>query len=150
MNRRQILLSLLAAGLPGMPARASTLPKIDAFRDPGCGCCAKWVDHLRDAGFEVTITDDPDRSARRAELGIGDDLASCHTALVGPYAVEGHVPARDILRLLAEKPEGAVGLAVPGMPTGSPGMEYENRVDPYDVMLIFTDGRTEVFASYPA
>jgi hypothetical protein len=145
------MLMLPVAGLllPRL-ASATVLPAVATYRDPGCGCCEKWVEHLRAAGFSVTIADDPDRATRRSALGIGEDLAGCHTAIIGGYAVEGHVPVRDILRLLDERTGGAIGLAVPGMPIGSPGMEYENQLDRYDVLLLLEGGRTEIFASYPA
>ena len=120
--------------------------EIVVYKSPTCGCCRDWVDHLRDEGFRVTAHDRKDMSAIKAQNGITRKLASCHTALVEGYVVEGHVPARDIKRLLEEKPAVA-GLAVPGMPMGSPGMEgaYE---DPYDVLTFDKNGRTRVFSSY--
>ena len=114
--------------------------------DPTCGCWEKWVARLRESGFMVTVTEGP-VNPFKVRLGVPRDLASCHTAQVGGYVVEGHVPAGAIKRLLAEKPEGT-GLAVPGMPAGSPGMEVEGmEPDTYDVMLFRPAGR-ETFARY--
>ncbi|MFP5380489.1 MAG: DUF411 domain-containing protein, partial [Vicinamibacteria bacterium] len=114
-----------------------------------CGCCGVWVEHLRANGFTVVAHDVPqaelDGIAR--EAGLGTELRSCHTAKVGGYAVEGHVPAADIKRLLTERPEVA-GIAVPGMPVGSPGMEMGDRRDPYNVVAFTRDGRRSVFAQY--
>jgi hypothetical protein len=116
------------------------------YKSPTCGCCTKWVDHLRKHGFQVTAKDTEDMNAIKASLGVPQGLTSCHTALVGKYVIEGHVPADDIQRLLAEKPKIA-GLAVPGMPAGSPGMEI-GRVDRYDV-IAFSEGlKSSVFARH--
>lgn len=137
------------AALPALllrPAFAAA-PVIDVWKSPSCGCCKGWIEHLEAAGF-VVRAHDTGNTAVRARLGIPARLGSCHTGQVGGYAVEGHVPARDIRRLLAEKPK-AVGLVVPGMPVGSPGMEDGSRRDAYDVLLVRADGTTAVFASYP-
>jgi len=150
MNRRHLILASVVSLLPQGRAFAAELPRIEVYRDPGCGCCEQWVEHLRAAGFDVTVSDDPGRRTRRAALGIADGFASCHTALIGPYAAEGHVPARDIMRLLAEQPAGAIKLAVPGMPIGSPGMEAGESADPYEVLVLFKDKPPRVFARYPA
>jgi hypothetical protein len=136
--------------LAGHRAVAAGLPRVETYRDPGCGCCEMWVEHLRQAGFEVTIIDDPDRPARRAALGIADDYASCHTALIGPYALEGHVPMRDVLRLLDERPDSAIGLSVPGMPMGSPGMEAGDQREAFEVLLLSKERPPQVYARYPA
>lgn len=144
-----MIFGLAGLAFAGRPLWAASYPAVDVFRDPGCGCCEKWVEHLRAAGFTVTITDDPDRQARRASLGIGDDQASCHTAVIGPYAIEGHVPAREILRFLDERPPGAIGLSVPGMPMGSPGMGEPGTGEPYDVLLLFKGKPPQVYAAYP-
>mgnify|MGYP002778457665 CR=1 FL=1 len=139
-------LSVLPA-LRGSPAFAAfSQPVVDVWKSPDCGCCHGWIEHLQAAGFTVRPRD-TGNAAVRGRLGIPMRLGSCHTAQVGGYAVEGHVPAREIKRLLAEKPK-AVGLAVPGMPIGSPGMEDGSRRDAYDVLLVRADGSTEVFASY--
>ena len=150
MKRRTILAA--AAGLSTLavvPTRAaSSGPPIDVFKSPSCGCCGAWVEHLKAAGFEVRVTDVDDTTAARKRLGMPDALGSCHTGTVGGYVLEGHVPAAEVKRLLAAKPK-AVGLAVPGMPVGSPGMEVGTRRDPFDVLLVDRSGRSTVFAHYP-
>ena len=121
---------------------------IDVYKSPTCGCCSKWVDHLREEGFEVRTTDTNDLADFKASHGVPTQVESCHTALVAGYVVEGHVPASDIERLLRERP-GIRGLAVPGMPIGSPGMEVPGtKGQPYDVLAFDNDGRTEVFATH--
>ena len=147
MKRRNLIAAVLAAGT--LPLQAQTLPLVDVWKDPDCGCCNEWVKHLQANGFRVK-THDQGNTAARKRLGLPDALGSCHTATVGNYVVEGHVPARDIQRLLREKPK-ALGLAVPGMPVGSPGMdgpEYRGRKDRYNVLLVATDGSTRVYQSY--
>lgn len=119
------------------------------YQDPNCGCCGKWVEHMRAHGFTVENMPEPDLSARKQALGVPPSLWSCHTAVIGDYVIEGHVPAGDIKRLLAERPEGK-GLAVPGMPVGSPGMEYGGRRQAFDVLLFDTTGNTTVFKHHPA
>jgi hypothetical protein len=128
-------------------AQAAVLPEIIAYRNPGCGCCEKWAAGLQAAGFRITMTDDPDLDARRAQAGVPQQLAGCHTAFLASYVIEGHVPAADITRLLEEKPD-ALGLAVPGMPMGSPGMEMDGAKDAFDVMLFTRDGQSRVYASH--
>ena len=123
-------------------------PVIEVYKSAYCGCCEGWVEHLRANGFTVKSNDVPDPAVHRARLGIPKELGSCHSAKVGDYAIEGHVPARDIKRLLAEQPK-AKGLAVPGMPLGSPGMEAD-RSDAFDVVLIQTDDKRSVYQHYPA
>lgn len=120
-------------------------PEITVYKSPTCGCCSKWVDHLKAGGFSVRSHDVPDVGPIKRKHGIPDRLSSCHTGLVGGYAVEGHVPADVIRKLLKERPR-AVGLAVPGMPMGSPGMEGPHR-DRYDVLLVLPGGATRVYAS---
>ena len=146
-HSRRTLLAGLAAGLAlGRQTFAAGLSEVAVTKDPSCGCCEKWVTHLREAGFTVTVTEGPVNPVK-ARLGVPRDLASCHTALVGGYVVEGHVPAGAVKRLLAEKPKGT-GLAVPGMPVGSPGMEVEGmEPDTYEVTLSGNDGRS-TFARY--
>ena len=150
MKRRTILAA--AAGLSTLavlPTRAaSSWPPVDVFKSATCGCCKAWVEHLKAAGFDVRVTDVDDTTAARKRLGMPDAFGSCHTGSVGGYVLEGHVPAADVKRLLAAKPQ-AVGLAVPGMPVGSPGMEVGTRRDPYDVLLVERNGRSTVFARYP-
>jgi hypothetical protein len=151
MNRRSALLGLLAApSLAILPrsSRASALPKLAVYRNPGCGCCEVWVEHMKAAGFEVSIADDPNLDARRAGLKIPADLASCHIGLAGGYAFEGHIPSADILRFLSDRPAGAIGLVVPGMPQGSPGMGPEGSGGPYDVLLVVADAAPTVYASH--
>ena len=120
---------------------------IEVVKSPTCGCCNGWVAHLRRAGFQVRVTDTADVTPTARRLGVPDDLRSCHTASVGGYAIEGHVPAADIIRLLRQRP-AAAGLAVPGMPRGSPGMEGGGRREPYRVILFTRAGRRSVFASH--
>ena len=151
LDRRLVLgiISTLAVTAWTGMARAANLPNIVAYRNPGCGCCEKWAEQLKAAGFDVSMQDDPDLSARRAAAGVPDDLAGCHTALMGDYVIEGHVPLAEIQRLLTEKPL-IKGIAVPGMPTGSPGMEMGERRDAYDVVAFAADGTRTIFATYTA
>jgi hypothetical protein len=148
MKRRTVLAALLGAGT-SLPLWAQTRPLVDVWKDPDCGCCKDWVKHLEANGFQVR-THDTGNTAVRKRLGLPDRLGSCHTAVAGGYVVEGHVPAREIRRLLREKP-AALGLAVPGMPVGSPGMdgpEYRGRKDRYDVLLVSSDGGSRVYQTY--
>jgi hypothetical protein len=151
MTRRDLLaLSLLAPALLGAPrAFAAAAPRLDVAKSPTCGCCDAWVDHTRAAGFDAAVADMADETlyALKARAGLRPEHWSCHTAMVEGYVIEGHVPAADVRRLLAERP-AALGLAVPGMPVGSPGMEMGGRVDPHDVLLVGRDGATAVFASH--
>jgi len=150
---RRRWLHLLAGGsaaalLPGWAPAAPPL-EVQVWKDPSCGCCGDWIRHLQANGFAVKV-DDSGNTALRRRLGIDQRYGSCHTALVGGYAIEGHVPAREIKRLLAERP-AALGLAVPRMPVGSPGMDgavYGGRKDPYDVLLLARDGGASVYRSY--
>lgn len=148
-SRRTLLKAALL--LPAVNAWAANRPTVEVWKDPSCGCCKDWVAILKQSGFEVK-THETGNTAARARLGIPTKLGSCHTGLIDGYALEGHVPVKDIQRLLREKP-AAVGLAVPGMPIGSPGMdgpEYQGRKDPYDVLLVLKDGRTQIYQSYRA
>lgn len=133
-------------GTPPRPATGAALPPMTVYKDPNCGCCAEWVKHARKAGFEVTVRDTADMASVKASFGIPSALESCHTARVGAYAIEGHVPADVILKLLRDQP-AARGLAVPGMPMGSPGMEQGGMKDAFDVVLFDKAGKTRVFAS---
>jgi hypothetical protein len=128
-------------------ALAATLTEITVYRSPSCGCCKKWVTHLEEAGFTVKQVELDDLSEIKAQAGVPEKLHSCHTALVGRYAIEGHVPAADIKRLLAEKPD-VHGLSAPGMPAGSPGMEVGGAKDKYDVVSFTRDGKSSVWASH--
>jgi hypothetical protein len=126
----------------------ASLPVMLVHKNASCGCCGAWVDHMRAAGFRVDVRDVDDLNAVKARVGVPAGKGSCHTAEVGGYFIEGHVPALDIKRLLAETPE-AKGLVVPGMPAGSPGMELPGgRVQPYVVELVAHDGTTSAFARY--
>jgi hypothetical protein len=127
----------------------TSVPSIEIWKSATCQCCGKWVSHLETNGFTVK-TNAADSAALKSikrEAGIGDKLAACHTAKIDGYVIEGHVPASDIKRLVAERPD-AIGLTVPGMPQGSPGMEQDGKTEPYDVLLLRKDGTTEVFASH--
>lgn len=127
------------------PVVDATLPTVVAYRSPTCGCCEMWTEHMRAAGFRVDVKTTADMAAVKREAGVPAATQSCHTAHVGGYVVEGHVPADDIKRLLAQKPD-ALGLAVPGMVPGTPGMGPSGR--PYDVLLVAKDGSTSVFAHH--
>lgn len=130
---------------PRVNAQASTRT-MTVYKDPNCGCCEQWIAHVRKAGFTVTARDTADMDSVKANFGVPSGLSSCHTARVGTYTIEGHVPADLIVKLLKEQP-AARGLAVPGMPVGSPGMEQGGRKDAYDVLLFDKAGKTKVFAS---
>ena len=153
MNRRTLLrhtpFALLAAGTLLSPGAHAAAPMVDIWKDPNCGCCLDWVKHLNANGFATRVHDEGNAAARQ-RLGIPAKFGSCHTAQVDGYAIEGHVPAADLRRLLKERPR-AVGLAVPGMPIGSPGMDgavYGDRRDPYDVLLVLAGGGSRVFSSH--
>ncbi|SDA21339.1 Uncharacterized conserved protein [Nitrosospira sp. Nsp11] len=143
---KQVLLagSILISALAGSGAHA-TATTVEVYKSSTCKCCAKWVDHMRANGFTVNTHDVGNKEARE-QAGISTTLGSCHTALVDGYAIEGHVPAQDIKRLLKERPR-AIGLTAPGMPHGSPGMEGA-RSDPYDVLLINKQGDTTVYSQH--
>jgi hypothetical protein len=133
-----------AADAPPAVAPATT---VTVFKDPNCGCCTEWVAHLRKHAFDVVVKDTSDLAAIKATARVPRRLNSCHTAFVSGYVVEGHVPAADVQRMLTEKPQIA-GIAVPGMPAGSPGMEVPGRVDRYEVIAFGRDGSTSVFARH--
>lgn len=120
---------------------------VQVWKSPTCGCCSAWVDHLRAAGFTVEVTDVDDIARVKREMGVPGSLQSCHTALVDGYVVEGHVPAADVRRLLAERPDVA-GLAVPEMPIGSPGMEMGDQHEPYEVQTFTADGAVAVYSEH--
>ncbi|MGH7679152.1 MAG: DUF411 domain-containing protein [Gemmatimonadaceae bacterium] len=142
-------LAALAALSSAYAPAASLQPptSVTVFKDPNCGCCKLWIEHLRKHAFDVTVKDTSDIDGPKRAGRVPERLYSCHTAFVNGYVVEGHVPATDIQRLLEEKPKVA-GIAVPGMPIGSPGMEVGNRKDKYDVIAFNRDGTTRVFASH--
>jgi len=127
---------------------ASALPLVVVHKSPTCGCCGLWVEHMRDAGFTVEVRNTNNLNPIKERLGVPYGKGSCHTAEVGGYIVEGHVPAEDVKRLLAQQPD-AKGLVLPGMPLGSPGMEMpDGRTEPYTVELVSSDGTTEAFARH--
>lgn len=143
ISRRPLLAGFgalaLAFSVPGH-LRAETLPLVTVTKDPSCGCCDGWVEHIEAAGFPVRVLDSGDMFSLKQRLGVPVELASCHTAEVGGYVIEGHVPAAAVKRLLAERPAG-VGLAVPGMPAGSPGMDFPGvQPEPYEVFLFDASG----------
>lgn len=141
-----VLTSLVSASAPAShPAPSAAV--VTVFKDPNCGCCKSWVDHLRKHGFDVVAHDTLDLGGVKRTGRVPEQLHSCHTAFVNGYVVEGHVPAADIQRLLREKPKVA-GIAVPGMPVGSPGMEIGTRKDSYRVIAFSRDGSTRTFASH--
>jgi hypothetical protein len=150
LSRRALLAGLAASPLvlAGARARASApLPNMVVMKDPSCGCCGAWIDHVRAAGFPVEVIDSGEMDRHKRRLGVPAALASCHTAEVGGYVVEGHVPAVEIERLLSLRPR-ATGLAAPGMPVGSPGMEVpEMAPDTYDLVLFGPSGQSR-FARY--
>jgi hypothetical protein len=142
-----LLLALVVTGCSRTTAEPA-LPVVKVTKSPTCGCCKVWVDRLRDAGFQVQVNDVDNLNSVKQRVGLPYGMGSCHTAEVDGYFVEGHVPVEDIKRLLRERP-AAKGLAVPGMPAGSPGMEVPSgRVDPYDVFLVARDGTTSVYAHH--
>lgn len=149
-NRRTILAGgvVAAVGAAGWLLVPASTAEADVmvYKSPSCGCCGGWVDHMRANGFTVAVKEHDDLTPVKARLGVPDSLQSCHTAEVGGYVVEGHVPAANIRRLLAERPR-ARGLAVPGMPAGSPGMEDGGRREAYRVIL-FGDGGHSVYARH--
>jgi hypothetical protein len=142
--------SFLALALTTGATRPSAVtakePTITVYKDPNCGCCKSWIEHLIKHGYRVDAKDTSEMAEIKRTLGVPDDLTSCHTGVVNGYLIEGHVPAADIARLLKEKPKIA-GLAVPGMPMGSPGMEGP-RTDHYKVLSFDKAGKTKTFASY--
>ena len=148
MLRREFLIGTLA--LTTFPTSGFAIQ--DALivnRTETCGCCGAWVERMNSAGLrtEVNFVDEEALGLIKAQLGISAELSSCHTATIGSYFIEGHVPAADIFKLLTEKPN-ARGLSVPGMPIGSPGMEMGNNKEPFDTLLVFENGKTKVFNSH--
>lgn len=150
--RRSLAGALMLGG--GLAACSAQAASFTMYRDPNCGCCTAWADHIAghkggDQAHSVETIDHPDMRAVKAEHRVPADLQSCHTAVVEGYVIEGHVPAADVERLLAERPAGVTGLAVPGMPMGSPGMEHGDHRQAYQVFAFGPQGR-QVWASYPA
>ncbi len=150
MKRRTLLQAGLASLLLPLVAQAVTKLSVEVYKNPGCGCCKDWIAHLQQNGFSVIAHDVPDTAPYRTRYGVPKDLASCHTGVIEGYALEGHVPATEIRRMLAERPQ-ARGLSVPGMPVGTPGMEVEGtRRDAFDVVLFADDGSRKIYRSYAA
>ncbi|WP_424944808.1 DUF411 domain-containing protein [Aliiroseovarius crassostreae] len=151
LTRRRFLATALAGpAITTLPTFASP-PVLHVRKDPGCGCCGAWIEIMQAHGFDASVENMGYDALYRFKLanGITEDLMSCHTADIGGYLIEGHVPPADVKRLLAERPD-AIGLTVPGMPYGSPGMGPESEREAYDVLLMRKDGQTEVFAHYAA
>ena len=151
-NRRQFLRLSTGAALGALTlplfAQTTAARPLDVYKSETCGCCVNWIDHMQAHGFESTVYHPADLNGVKAELGVLPEWQSCHTAVTTEgYLFEGHVPARHINEFLAAPPTGALGLAVPGMPMGSPGMEVGNRFSPYDILLMKKDGTATVFAS---
>lgn len=148
VNRRDVLVAVAGAAAGSAFARGARTP-IEIWKDPDCGCCKDWVAHLEAHGFVAKVYAGGNDDAR-ARLGVAPRYASCHTGLVGGYAIEGHVPAREIRRLLADKPP-VIGLSVPGMPVGAPGMDgpaYGGRKAAFDVLMLSKDGSAQVYQHY--
>lgn len=147
LNRRRMIGAALVLGAGGAACAQSSPPVLAVYKTPTCPCCDGWIDHMRRAGFVATVTVVDDLRPLRISHGLPDALASCHTGLIGGYLIEGHVPAADVTRLLSERPT-AIGLAVPAMPLGSPGMETpQGHRDPFDTLLVHRTG-VRVFARH--
>jgi hypothetical protein len=151
-RRRALVLMTTAAGFASVGAmqagqvQRAGRTRIDVYKDPNCGCCSKWVDHLNANGFDARVTDG-DTRAIKTKHGVTSELASCHTAVVDGFVIEGHVPAADIRTLLSKKPAGVVGLTIPGMPQSAPGMDA-TPFQPYTVLSFNRQGRTATFARH--
>lgn len=146
--KRRDILRLMATVpvLLATSARANPLPVVEVYSNPNCGCCARWVQHLKTNGFNANVIEASDMMSIKARFRVPHDVASCHTAVIDGYVIEGHVPVHAIQRLLAERPR-ALGLAVPGMPVGSPGMEGGAR-EAFDVFVFTAEGSKKVFEHY--
>lgn len=145
LSRRTFIAGIACVLMACSTAAGAT--KVIVFKNPSCGCCGAWVDHMKAEGFKVEIRELEDATPIARRLGVPDELRSCHTAQVGSYFVEGHVPAADVRKLLKDRPN-ARGIAVPGMPVGSPGMEQGETREPYDTLLIGKDGSVKSFATH--
>ena len=149
LTRRAVLVMAAMSAFAGPVLAAAARTRVTVWKTPNCGCCKDWVKHLETNGFDVVTHDVKETASKRQALGLAEKYGSCHTATVNGYVLEGHVPARDIQRLLRDKPS-AIGLAVPGMPVGSPGMEMGTGADAFDVVLVLKNGSSRVFQSYAA
>lgn len=156
MQRRTVIQAITSFGIATLAAQkfaqAAPTPVVEVWKTPSCGCCHDWIAHLQANGFGVKVNDlsENAKAIKRRDVGMAEKYGSCHTALVGGYVLEGHVPAKDIQRMLRQKPQ-ALGLAVPGMPVGSPGMDgpaYGGRKDAYAVLLVQRDGSASVYQAY--
>ncbi len=141
------ILFAISLMLSNIPAQAEEPTAITVYRSPTCSCCGKWMEHLKQNNFTIKDIPSEDMNAIKHKYGVSDEMASCHTAVVNGYVVEGHVPADDIKALLKAKPN-VVGIAVPQMPSGTPGMEMDGKKDPYDVMSFDSDKHYQVFKSH--
>lgn len=149
MSRTQFAVAIALFATLTFSSQAQAPQRVAVYKDATCGCCSKWVEHLRKQGFDATATNVTNLEEVKAKNRVPAQMKSCHTATVGGYVIEGHVPAADVHRLLKEKPKGVIGLAVPGMPMGSPGMEVPSgQTQPYKVMAFDKDGGTTVFAAH--
>jgi hypothetical protein len=150
MMRNVLLAAGFALAVPAIAGAQGAGPVLEVLKQATCGCCGGWVARMQEAGFSLNVRDVSEEAlfAAKEASGFSDDLWACHTATVGGYTIEGHVPASEIARLLSERP-AALGIATPGMPTGSPGMEYGNEREAFNVVLVGMDGSDEVYASYP-
>jgi hypothetical protein len=149
MRTKLVLLGALTMGVLLLWNLHAATQQITVYKTPTCGCCGVWVNHLKEAGFQVVVKEVPSTAEYQTRYGVPEKLRSCHTATVEEYFIEGHVPASEIQRLLKERPK-AKGLTVPGMPIGSPGMEVGDRRDKYSVILLQADGKASVYREYPA
>jgi hypothetical protein len=151
ISRRRLLTRLAAVGGAALAWSARGLAQnaipIVVYKDPNCGCCHKWVEHMNASGFAATVKDTSDVNSIKRARQVSPSLWSCHTALVGDYVIEGHVPASDVKRLLAQRPEGIIGLTIPGMPASAPGMDLKP-FQPFTVLGFDARGRTSVFAKH--
>lgn len=147
MDRRTIL-GLLMASIPAAAcARMAKASQLTIYKSPACGCCGAWVDHVKTSGIKAVVREMEDVTPVATKLGVPDQLRSCHTAEINGYFVEGHVPAPDIKKLIAERP-AAIGIAAPGMPTGSPGMEVGDRREGFNTMLIDRNGAARLYVRH--
>ena len=151
VSRRDLFAGLAAIVVSTLAWRTDALAQagvpMAVYKDPSCGCCEAWVAHMKANGFSPTVTNTADTNAIKRKHGIAEPLWSCHTAVLGAYVVEGHVPAADVKKLLAQRPKGVVGLTIPGMPASAPGMDTKP-FQPYKVLAFDAQGRTTVFADH--
>jgi hypothetical protein len=152
ISRRAALASLTSVALAPLviartAAQTQAKPSVVVYKDPNCGCCHNWVEHMKANGFVVTTKDSADVNSVKRAHSVAQPLWSCHTALIGSYVIEGHVPAADVKRFLAQPPKGVIGLAIPGMPASAPGMDVKP-FQPYTVLAFDANGKTTAFAEH--